>query len=512
MDWMAQTPETAYIRLNAGAGAAPMEAASVGYTAMGARLGTLAAELTGLLSTVGAAWQSEAGMQLQKAGRDYVTWCESTAVQCGTVAGQAQAQAASYLATAAAIPQMPELVQNHVTHATLQATNFLGVNTVPIGVNEGQYTEMWGRAAALMSAFFAQTVANTTFVPFLPSPPIFLTPVSPGLTPNPTAVPRIAEAVARNLLLAINTARSEFGTMMGIVGQATSTAGTAASIAQMEARMDGVVAAGRGSETAKAAEYDARAVGRIGIDQVGETPGQDTQQGSPQEQIAQQGSGLVSQGSSLVQAPLSAGQGFIQLPQQLAQPAQGVMQPVTQAASKLFEGKFGDNSNGSLDHNLGGGFFGTSPISPTLGLLTGARGFGDYGAVPAGSLGTISGSSTFAGNGSYAMPNGWSGPSSGKPSTPTVGDVVVPSTASPAGVGPMGAAGARPAEESRSGPRADTGVTIVPSAAPASLPGSEVQEVFEAIPAVATATNSDDSGGSENNDDDDNRNFDGLFV
>ena len=60
----------------------------------------------------------------------------------------------------------------------LEATNFLGVNTVPIGVNEADYfIRMWNQAAFAMDAYQAETVANTLFEPIPPMTPI----VMPGV-------------------------------------------------------------------------------------------------------------------------------------------------------------------------------------------------------------------------------------------------------------------------------------------------------------------------------------------
>lgn len=103
-----------------------------------------------------------------------VVWLRMLSMQAQKRAVQATAQASAYSTALATTPPLPEIELNHVTHAVLEATNFLGVNTVPIAVNEADYVRMWDQAAAVMGLYESETMVNATFEPVAMPKPIVL--------------------------------------------------------------------------------------------------------------------------------------------------------------------------------------------------------------------------------------------------------------------------------------------------------------------------------------------------
>jgi PPE-repeat protein len=216
-------PELNTARLMAGAGPAPMLQAAAGWEALGSALETQATELAANLVSLKASWTGTSSERAVAAATPMVTWLQTAAQQAQQRAMRATAQAAAYVKALGMTPSLPEIATNHITHAVLTATNFFGINMVPIGFNEMDYfVRMWNQAGGVMDIYQAETAANTAFEPLPPMKPI----VQPGVG---EAV--AAEAVGRFSEMASQAAEAAPGVVSPLAAAAADEVTTAPALA-----------------------------------------------------------------------------------------------------------------------------------------------------------------------------------------------------------------------------------------------------------------------------------------
>ncbi len=403
MIWHAMPPEFNTARLMAGAGAEPMLQAAAGWETFAIELETQADEVAASLVSLQSVWTGAACDRLVASTMPMVVWLRTVSAQAHKRSAQALAQASSYTQAMATTPPLPEIAQNHVTRQVLHATNFFGVNTIPIGINEFDYfVRMWNQAAGAMDVYQAETALNLLFEPIMPAKPIVIPGV--GEVALGAALGRAAAGVPAAMV------RNAVIEMVG--AQATLESG----------KLHAGRAFGIGDQLAEQSQAQAQRA------QNAQTmmPQQGVQQG------AQMGMQLGAQlGSTLAQVPQQAVQMVSQPMQQLAQPLQQV--------SSLF-GQLG----GNLGDKVQVGLLGTSPLSnhPLVGGSGPATGAGLVRAASlpgaAGSLARTPLMAGLIGSTTTSVPaTGAAAGSSGAGTAPVGG----PGGMGPAGLGQRGTSG-----------------------------------------------------------------------
>jgi PPE-repeat protein len=336
--WLAMPPEINTSRLMAGAGPVPMLQAAAGWEALAISLETQADELAASLTSLASVWHGAAAERAISATTPMVIWLRMLSLQAQKRAIQASGQATAWTTAMATTPQLAEIELNHITHAVLEATNFLEINRLPITLTELDYIRMWDLAALVMDLYQAETVVNTTFEPIAMPKPI----VTPGVAESAGAAGiGAASALAPGAVM-----RNATFTKVSAEGKARSVA----------------LQTGRAASSANQAGQSAA----LKAHQADQVPGQQDQSAQQSQMLLQQGVQMATQlGSSLGQLPQQLMQGVTQPFQQMAQPLQQV--------SSLF-GQMGSGG----DKGAQVGLFGAAPFSnhPAIGGTGASTGAG----------------------------------------------------------------------------------------------------------------------------------------
>jgi PPE-repeat protein len=393
-----------------GPGEGSMIAAGAASTALGATMVAVHAGVTAAVATLNTVgWTGSSGVSTAAAFVPHLATMAVNATNFDAIGTKLLAHAEAYRAAFLAITPLAAVTENQAEHITLQTTNFMGINAMPIAVNRGVYHSMWTDSGMAMNSYDSLGSAASTPLPATPPPPITAG-MAAGLAT--TGISMGLQLGAGVMQGAMSAAQSGLGTFSGVASGAASTAPAAAQ----------ALGASTGTGTG-------------GVGQPA-NPAHAASASDPTQQLMP----LLSQGAQAAgQIPQALGSA----PSALTSAGQGPMQAIMGPLQGLMTGGSGLGGTPAGATGLGG-LNGLSGMYPGGLAASGAESGGRSASRSVG----LMRSAGLGGGSGYSMPSGWrttsdalgigASPASGVGSgRPVAGGADLRSGATGAGMGPM---------------------------------------------------------------------------
>lgn len=172
MEFITLPPEVTSELIHSGPGAQSLLEASVVWRRLGTDLEETAASYSAELASLAADWHGPSPLAMIQAAAPYLTWMRATAQQCQQLALAAEAAAAAFGSTLAAVVPPATISANRAQLAQLLATNGFGRNLAAIAEIEAQYQNMWVNNSSAMLRYQVASAQATTLSQFVSPPPI----------------------------------------------------------------------------------------------------------------------------------------------------------------------------------------------------------------------------------------------------------------------------------------------------------------------------------------------------